>query len=74
MTGVQTCALPISDNAAMPVLEPSSSGNERYLDAFKRILRWWAYLGQSLRMCVLVSVMSPSHGQEVGSGDRERKV
>ena len=62
-----------SDNAAMPTLEPSKTGMERVFDAFNRILRWWAYLGQSLSMCDLVSVML-SHGQEVGSRDMGRKV
>ena len=62
------------DNASMPTLEPSSTGMERVLDAFSRILWWWAYLGQSLSMCVRVSVVLLLHGQEVGSGDMGRKV
>ena len=63
-----------SDNAAIPALVPSKTDMERVFDAFNRILRWWAYLGQSLIMCVRVSVVLLSHGQEVGSGDVGRKV
>ena len=39
-----------SDSASIPSLVPRSSGRERILDAFSRMLRYWLYLGHSVMM------------------------
>ena len=59
--------------AVIPLVVPRRTGIERCLDAFSSIPLCSSYLGQSTRMCVLVSRVSLSHGQDVGSGDRGRK-
>lgn len=59
-----------SESAAMPSLVPSKDARERPLEALAKSFRCRWYLGQSLRMWFLVSRMSPSQGQVVGSADR----
>lgn len=61
-------------SAEMPFSVPRRTGRDRYGDAFSRILRYWLYLGQSRRMWVLVSSISSSQEQCVGSGDEGKKV
>ena len=59
--------------AVIPLTVPRRTGMERCLEAFTSILLCSSYLGQSIRMWDLVSSVSLSHGQDVGSGDRGRK-
>ena len=54
------------ESTVMPFLEPSRNESDRELEAFARILRCWVYLGQSLKMRDLVSVMLISHGHRMG--------
>ena len=56
--------------AAIPLWVPRRTGRARCLEAFLRILRCCSYLGHSLSIWFLVSVVSLSHGQVEGSGDR----
>jgi hypothetical protein len=63
-----------SARAAMPLLVPRIVGRTMYLDAFFSIFRCWSYLGHSLRIWLLVSMVSLSHGQVIGSGDRGKNV
>jgi hypothetical protein len=62
-----------SESAAIPSLVPSRVGMCRELDAWTRMLRWLLYLGHSLMMWFLVSRISLSQGQWLGSGERGRK-
>jgi hypothetical protein len=50
----------------MPLFVPRMTGRDRCLEAFLRILRCSLYLGHSVRMFVLDSGVSLSHGQVVG--------
>ena len=58
-----------SDRASIPSLVLRRSDRDRALEALTSILRCRVYLGQSRRMWFLVSVISLSHGHELGSGD-----
>lgn len=60
--------------AVIPLAVPRIIGRDMWDDAFSSILRCWLYLGQSRRICVLVSSVSSSQGQDVGSGDVGRNV
>ena len=64
-----------SAKAAMPFFELSIADRASGLEAFTRMLRCRAYLGQLCRMWFLVSVVSSdsSHGQDVELGERGRK-
>ena len=62
-----------SASAAIPSLEPRISGMAMSLDAALSIFRCCVYLGHSLKMWVLVSRVSSSHGHVFGSGERGRK-
>ena len=64
-----------SARAAMPFLVPRISDSVMYLDAClsASVSRSSLYLGHSLRMWFLDSMVALLHGQVVGSGDRGRK-
>ena len=62
-----------SDRASIPSFVPRRTDKERAIEAFTSILRCWLSLGQLRRMWFLVSVISLSHGHELGSGDWGRK-
>ena len=63
-----------SARAAIPVSEPRRFESARCLEAFRRMCRYWAYLGQSLMMWFLDSRVLLSHGQFWGSGERGRNA
>ena len=63
-----------SARAAIPVAVPRSSDRARFLEALVSTLRWELYLGQSLMMWFLDSMVKSSHGHVMGSGDRGRKA
>ena len=62
-----------SERAAMPSLVPRISGRAMVLDTFSRMSRCWLNLLHSWRMCSLVSSVSLSQGQAIGSWERGRK-
>ena len=62
-----------SERAAMPSLVPRISGRAMVLDTFSRMSRCWLNLSHSRRMCSLVSSVSLSQGQAIGSWERGRE-
>jgi len=62
-----------SESASTPSLVPRITGRAIVLDTFSRMSRCCVNLVHSRRMCSLVSSVSLSQGQVVGSGDRGRK-
>ena len=54
-------------SAWMPFVVPRMTGRAIVSEGFRRILRCWAYLGQSWRMCSLVCSVVLSQGHVVAS-------